>query len=54
MKQLGIIYCRKSTDRIGRQQNSHYTQLMKCKEVAVNNNITIIEEIIESVSAKKS
>lgn len=54
MKQTAIIYCRKSTDREGRQDNTHITQLEKCRRVCEIQGFVILDEIIESVSAKES
>ncbi len=54
MKQTAIIYCRKSTDREWRQENTHITQLEKCKQVCDLYGFAIIDEIVESVSAKNS
>lgn len=54
MKQTAIIYCRKSTDREWRQENTHITQLSKCQEIANEKWLIVLEEIVESVSAKQS
>ncbi len=54
MKQTAIIYCRKSTDREWRQQNTHVTQLKKCRDLASSLELIVLDEIVESVSAKES
>ncbi len=52
MKQTAIIYCRKSTDREDRQQNSLDHQLINCRNTAEKNNLAVLDEIKESISAK--
>ena len=52
MKETAIIYCRKSTDREDRQQNSIEHQLNNCRNTAKRNNLVVLEEIKESASAK--
>lgn len=54
MKETAIIYCRKSTDREWRQENTHITQLERSRFIAKQNDFIILDEIIESVSAKES
>jgi hypothetical protein len=54
MKKTAIIYVRRSMDRSERQLNTHITQLKNCRQVCENNNLAIIDEIIESASAKTS
>ena len=48
-----IIYARKSTDREDKQIQSLEAQLNWCRDYAQSNNFEIIEEIIESKSAKQ-
>lgn len=52
MKQTAIIYCRKSTDREDRQTNSLEHQLKNCKKSVLNNDLIVLDEIQESISAK--
>lgn len=52
MKQTAIIYCRKSTDRDELQQNSLEHQLNNCRNTVKNRDFVILDEIVESVSAK--
>lgn len=49
-----VIYCRKSTDREDRQAISLEHQLGNCRRIAIRNRLEIIEEIVESRSAKKA
>ena len=49
-----IIYCRKSTDRDDKQQNSLESQITACMQTIETNNFTLVETFIESASAKKS
>jgi len=48
-----IIYARKSTDREDKQIQSLEAQLNWCRDYAKSNNFEIVEEIIESKSAKQ-
>ncbi len=52
MKQTAIIYCRKSTDREDRQTNSLQHQINNCRNTAKTNDLVVLDEIQESVSAK--
>ncbi len=52
MKKTAIIYCRKSTDREDLQQNSLEHQINNCKNTAKINNIVVLDEVVESASAK--
>ena len=52
MKETAIIYCRKSTDREDRQTNSLEHQINNCKKTIEKNNLVILDEIQESISAK--
>lgn len=47
-----IIYCRKSTDRDDKQANSLEHQLNNCRNTVKNLGLTLVKEIVESVSAK--
>lgn len=49
-----IIYCRKSTDRDDKQQNSLEAQISACMRTIEKNNFTLVNTFIESASAKKS
>lgn len=49
-----IIYCRKSTDRDDKQQNSIESQITACMQTIETNNFALVETFIESASAKKS
>ncbi len=49
-----IIYCRKSTDREEKQQNSIESQMNACMRTIENNHLTLVDSFIESASAKKS
>lgn len=52
MKQTAIIYCRKSTDRDDLQQNSIEHQLNNCRNTAKVRDFVVLDEIVESISAK--
>ena len=52
--EIAIIYCRRSQDREWRQENTIESQLDNCIKIAETNNFKILEEIIESKSAKIS
>jgi len=52
MKETAIIYCRKSTDREDRQTNSLEHQINNCKNTVSKNNLLLLDEIQESISAK--
>lgn len=54
MKKTAVIYARRSLDREWRQQNTHITQLEKCRELAHSLHFIILDEIVESASAKIS
>lgn len=49
-----IIYCRKSTDRDDKQQNSLESQLSACMRVIDTESLKLVESFVESASAKKS
>lgn len=49
-----IIYCRKSTDRDDKQQNSIESQLSACTRVLEQEWCSLIDTLFESASAKKS
>jgi len=49
-----IIYCRKSTDRDDKQQNSLESQMNACMRTLENGSFYLVETFIESASAKKS
>lgn len=49
-----VLYCRKSTDRDDKQQNSIEAQLSACTRTIEKNNFTLVDTFIESASAKKS
>ena len=48
-----VIYARKSTDSVEKQEFSLPDQILKCKEHAERNNLTVIDIISESESAKE-
>lgn len=52
--ETAIIYCRKSTDRVGMQENSLDYQRRVCFDLLKANGLTLVKEglIVESVSAK--
>jgi DNA invertase Pin-like site-specific DNA recombinase len=52
MKETAIIYCRKSTKRDDLQQNTLEHQLSNCRNIAKIKNFVVLDEIVESVSAK--
>ena len=54
MQNRVIIYCRKSTDRDDKQQNSLESQLSACTRTIETNNFTLVDTFVESASAKKS
>ena len=49
-----IIYCRKSTDRDDKQQNSIESQLSACTRVLEQEWCALVDTLFESASAKKS
>lgn len=53
MKETAIIYCRKSTDREEMQQNSLEHQLNNCRNTVKIRDFVLLDEIVESVSAKE-
>ena len=53
MKETCIIYCRKSTDRDELQQNSLDHQINNCHNIVKFKKLEIINEIVESKSAKE-
>ncbi len=54
MHNRAIIYCRKSTDRDDKQQNSLESQMNACMRTIETNNFVVVDTLIESASAKKS
>ena len=54
MHKKAIIYCRKSTDRDDKQQNSLESQMNACMRTIEKNQLILIDSFIESASAKKS
>ncbi len=52
MKETAIIYCRKSTDREDRQTNSLEHQSNNCNNTIKKNDLLLLDEIKESISAK--
>jgi len=54
MNNRAIIYCRKSTDRDDKQQNSLESQMNACMRTIETNNFVVVDTLIESASAKKS
>ncbi len=48
-----VIYCRKSTDRDDKQQNSLDSQLDACNRTVSEKNLEVVETILESASAKE-
>lgn len=47
-----IIYCRKSTDREDKQQNSLESQINACTRTIENQGLSLIDTLVESRSAK--
>lgn len=54
MHKKAIIYCRKSTDRDDKQQNSLESQMNACMRTIEKNQLILVDSFIESASAKKS
>ena len=54
MHYRALVYCRKSTDRDDKQQNSLESQLSACTRTIEVNNFTLVDTLVESASAKKS
>ena len=48
-----VIYCRKSTDRDDKQQNSLDSQLDACNRTVSEKSLEVVETILESASAKE-
>ncbi len=48
-----VIYARKSTDNSEQQVRSLTDQLTECRELATRNNLKVVDEILESESAKE-
>ncbi len=54
MNNRAIIYCRKSTDRDDKQQNSLESQIHACMRTIETNSFVVVDTLMESASAKKS